>query len=154
MQAGQAQGKGTREGWQVGRVRSSSHRALSWVPCQRTWVDPLSQKPGREGPVFLQEAEGAGKKGHANPPVAEDDSGSDSDQGEGIVAMAVSEKEQGQCSLVKGQGKGILSWTQGASHNFTPFVADFNGVMEPPEVRTVRVGTGSCSRSWAWAGSR
>jgi len=56
--------------------------------------------------------------------------------------MVVSEKEQGQCSLVKGQGKGTAVMDSGASHNFTPFVADFNGVMEPPEVRTVEVGDG------------
>jgi len=68
--------------------------------------------------------------------------------------MVVSEKEQGQCSLVKGQGKGTAVMDSGASHNFTPFVADFNGVMEPPEVLDSRGwGTGSYSRSWAWAGS-
>ena len=47
---------------------------------------------------------------------------------------------------MSGQQKDHFYIDSGASHNFTPFVADFRGALETPKVRSVRVGDGKSLR--------
>jgi hypothetical protein len=121
----------------LGHCHGCHRKGHGWTKC------PI--RPGKAKPTFVERRDG-GRGGQANPTDGqEEDSDSDSEGG-GEVAMVQQHQAVGKCSQVDGQDSVHGYVDSGASHNFTPNISDFNGALQPPEVRTVRVGDGKTLR--------